>query len=55
MIDYSDLEEIIAKCFNEISVSSRSRYDAEKAGRTAALFLAAQMKLSFLIEEVEWI
>ena len=40
-------------CFNEISASSREKYDADKADRTAALFLAAQMKLSFLIEDVE--
>lgn len=53
MIDYSDTEATIERCFKEIEASSRERYDAEKADRTAALFLSAQMKLSFLIEEVE--
>lgn len=53
MIDYSDIEKLIEECFNEISASSRDKYDTDKADRTAALFLSAQMKLSFLIEEVE--
>jgi hypothetical protein len=53
MIDYSDVEKVLEQCFKEIEASSRERYDAEKADRTAALFLSAQMKLSFLIEEVE--
>jgi hypothetical protein len=53
MIDYSDLEKLIEECFNEIATSSRDKYDVDKADRTAALFLLAQMKLSFLIEEVE--
>jgi hypothetical protein len=54
MIDYSDIETIIEECFNEISASSRMKYDSDKADRTAALFLMAQMKLSFLIENVEF-
>lgn len=54
MIDYSDIQNIIEECFNEISASSRSKYDVDKADRTAALFLMAQMKLSFLIENVEF-
>ena len=53
MIDYSDVEEVIEKCFNEMSEASRNKYDADKADRTAALCLAAQMKLSMLIEEAE--
>jgi len=53
MIDYSDIQKLIEECFNETSISSREKYDADKADRTAALFLCAQMKLSFLIEEVE--
>lgn len=54
MIDYSDVEEIIEKCFVEISAASRAKYDTDDADRTAALFLSAQMKLSFLIEEAEF-
>lgn len=53
MIDYSDIEKLVEECFNEISASSRDKYDTDRADRTAALFLAAQMKLSFLIEDVE--
>jgi hypothetical protein len=53
MIDYSDFEKLVEECFNELSSSSRNKYDMDKADRTAALFLVAQMKLSFLIEEVE--
>ena|ERR1700723_1900826 len=53
MIDYSDVEKLIEECFNEINASSREKYDSDKADRTAALFLAAQMKLSFLIEDIE--
>ena len=53
MIDFSDVEDLIDRCFSEMHEASRDRYDAEKADKTAALFLMAQMKLSFLIEEVE--
>lgn len=53
MIDTSDIEEVIDKCFDEMSSASRDKYDSDKADRTAALFLTAQMKLSSLIEEVE--
>lgn len=53
MIDYSDVEKLIDECFVEIDASSRQTYDTDKADRTAALFLAAQMKVSFLIESVE--
>jgi len=53
MIDFSDVEELIEKCFNEMQEASRIKYDADRADKTAALFLMAQMKLSFLIEEVE--
>ena len=53
MIDYSDVEEVIEKCFKEMEQASRAKYDAEQADRTAALCLMAQMKLSMLIEEIE--
>jgi hypothetical protein len=53
MIDYSDVESTIEKCFEEIQEASREKYDNEKADRTASLCLLAQMKLSFLIEEIE--
>ena len=53
MIDYTDIESVIEKCFTELDTSSREKYDSDKADKTASLFLVAQMKLSFLIEEVE--
>jgi hypothetical protein len=53
MIDFLDTEELIERCFNEMQEASRNKYDTDKADKTAALFLMAQMKLSFLIEEVE--
>jgi hypothetical protein len=53
MIDFSDAEELLDKCFKEIEASSINKYDTDKADRTAALFLSAQMKISFLIEDVE--
>lgn len=53
MIDYSDVNSLIENCFNEMSNASREKYDTDQADRTAALFITAQIKLSFLIEEVE--
>lgn len=53
MIDTSDIEQIIERCFQEMNAASREKYDAERADRTAALCLTAQMKLSMLIEDVE--
>ena len=53
MIDYSDVEDVIDKCFEEMTEASREKYDTDKADKTAALFLTAQMKVSFLIEDVE--
>jgi hypothetical protein len=53
MIKYLDVEELIEKCFSETEAASLNKYDSEKADRTAALFLTAQMKLSFLIEDSE--
>jgi hypothetical protein len=53
MIDYSDVEKLLDECFTEIEASARAKYDSDKADRTAALFLSAQMKVSFLIESVE--
>jgi len=54
MIDYSDVEDVIERCFEELQTATLSKYDTEKADRTAALFLAAQIKLSFFIEDIEF-
>jgi len=53
MIDYSNIESVIETCFSEMEAASLDKYDSDKADKTAALFLTAQMKLSFLIEEIE--
>jgi uncharacterized protein (DUF885 family) len=53
MIDYSDLEQLIEECLEDCSAASRERFEAEKADKVAAKMLCAQMKLSFLIEEIE--
>jgi hypothetical protein len=53
MQDLSELETLINECLTETSVASREKYDSEKAERTAALFLLAQMKLSLYIEDIE--
>jgi len=53
MIDFSDAQVFVEKCFDEMQEASLNKYDADKADRTAALFLAAQMKMSFWIEDVE--
>jgi len=52
-MDYSDVQSVLDMCFEEISQAHRDKYDCDKADRTAALFLLAQMKLSSLIEEVD--
>jgi len=53
MINYSDTEKLVEECFDEMAKASREKYDTDKADRTASLFLVAEMKLSFLIEDVE--
>ena len=53
MINYSDIEETIGKCFEAMEESSRDKMDQDKADQIAALCLVAQMKVSSLIEEVE--
>jgi hypothetical protein len=52
-MDNSDVESIITECLEAMKTASRDRYDSEEADKTAALFLVAQMKLSFLVEEIE--
>lgn len=53
MIDCSDVDIVIEQCFEAIQSASREKYDAVEAEKIAALFLVAQMKLSFLMEEIE--
>jgi hypothetical protein len=53
MADRKEVEDLISSCLEETTKASRKKYDQEMAERTAAMFLVAQMKISFLIEEVE--
>jgi len=53
MSDLCELEKLINDCLIEINAASREKYDSDKAERTAALFLLAQMKLSLAIEDIE--
>lgn len=53
MEDLSEIESAIESCFKEMHNASLQKYDADKADRTAALFLITQMRLSSLIEDVE--
>ncbi len=48
-----ELEALIGQCFAELAVASKEKYDPEKAEKTAAMFLAAQMQLAFFISDVE--
>jgi hypothetical protein len=53
MIDYSDIEQVVEACYEEMKAASRDRYDAKEADKTASLCLTAQLKLSMLIEDTE--
>lgn len=47
------VEELVSRCMAEVAICHEEKYDAEKAERTAALFLDARMKLAMFIEEIE--
>jgi|ERR1700722_1131410 len=49
----AEFEELVEKCFAELKAASQDKYETDKAERTAALFLQAQMKLAFFIEDIE--
>jgi hypothetical protein len=53
-IDDSEIESLIKKCLEEISEAKLGNYDVDRAERTAALFLEASIKLSMLIEGIEF-
>jgi hypothetical protein len=48
-----ELEALITKCLAELFQASKEKYDAEKAEKTAALFLAAQLQLASFIADIE--
>lgn len=48
-----EFEEMIGKCFAELSTARKEKYDADKAVNTASLFLEAQMLLAFFIADIE--
>lgn len=48
-----ECEATVSKCFTELTLAHQEKYEPEKAERTAALFLSAQMQLAFFIEDIE--
>jgi hypothetical protein len=48
-----EFEDLISKCFSELASASKEKYDSEKAEKTAAMFLSAQMQLAFFITDIE--
>ena len=52
-VNKQEVEDLISRCYDELSLASREKYDADKAERTAAMFLAALMQLAYVVEEVE--
>jgi hypothetical protein len=52
-VDKDELEILITFCIDELSVAQKETYPPEKAERTAANFLASQMKLAYFISDIE--
>ena len=52
-IEKEQFEALVEKCFAELLIASKEKYDAEKAERTAALLLTAQIQLAFYIEDCD--
>jgi hypothetical protein len=52
-IEKEQFEALAEKCFVELLKASTEKYDSEKAERTAALLLTAQMQLAFYIEDCD--
>jgi len=48
-----NLEDLILLCLNELKVAHETKYEEDKAVRTAALFLKAQLLLSNFIKDVD--
>src|ERR1700678_2103811 len=52
-IDKDELEKQILFCINELNIAQSEAYPPEKAERTSASFLIAQMKLAYFISDIE--
>lgn len=48
-----EFEDLVEKCYLELSLAYKETYSPEKAEKTAAMFLAAQMQLAFFITSIE--
>lgn len=53
-VDVDNVEDLISKCLKEISEAKQGNYDVDRAEMTAALFLETAIKLSILIEGIEF-
>lgn len=49
----NQVQELIEKCLLEASAASDDKYDTDKAERTAAMFLQAEMRLALFISDAE--
>lgn len=49
----SDVQELIEKCIAESQSAREGKFDTDKADRTAAMFLEAELKLALFIGEFE--
>jgi hypothetical protein len=47
------LEDLITKCLSETQAFQNGSYAIDKADKTAAMFLEAQLRLGYYLEEVE--
>jgi hypothetical protein len=48
-----EFEQLVSKCYAELTSAYKEKYDAEKAEGTAAMFLAALMQLAYFVEDIE--
>lgn len=53
MYDAQEIENLIQKCIRETEEAQAKKYDPDKADKTAALCLEAQLKISYFIESIE--
>src|SRR5580698_9891274 len=50
----AEFEDLVEKCFAELGIATREKYDEEKAEKVAAMFLLAQGQLAFFIADIEF-
>lgn len=48
-----EFESLLNRCFDELKKASTEKYEPEKAEKTAAMFLSAQIQLAAFIADIE--